>query len=170
MRTRFALALLLMGAAACAWVPVEVESDVGERGANLKTWAWLQRPPVARGEAEFGAVDARVRPAVERELGARRLRKVDRERPDFLVTYYAAIEKPIDAKAITYAAGVPLMTKPVTSYERGSFLVDVLDARTGKLLWRGVGRRVFDPKQTPEQRNERIDAAVASVIDEFAPL
>ncbi len=62
------------------------------------------------------------------------------------------------------------MTKAVTSYERGSFLIDVLDARTGKLLWRGVGRRVFDPKQTPEQRYERIDAAVASVIDEFAPL
>jgi len=95
--------------------------------------------PVARGEAEFGAVEERVRPAVERELGARRLRKVERERPDFLVTYYAAIEKPIDAKAITYAAGVPLMTRPVTSYERGSFVLDVLDARTGKLLWRGVG-------------------------------
>ena len=170
MRTRFALALALMGAAACAWVPVEVESDVGERGPNLKTWAWLQRPPVARGEAEFGAVEARVRPAVERELGARRLRKVDRERPDFLITYYAAIEKPIDANAITYAAGVPLTTKAVTSYERGSFLIDVLDARTGKLLWRGVGRRVFDPKQTPQERSERVDAAVASVIDEFAPL
>ncbi len=170
MRMRVALGLLLMCAAGCAWVPVEVESDVGERGPNLKTWAWLQRPPVARGEAEFGAVEARVRPAVERELGARRLRKVDRERPDFLITYYAAIEKPIDANAITYAAGVPLTTKPVTSYERGSFLIDVLDAKTGKLLWRGVGRRVFEPQQTPEQRSERIDAAVASVIDEFAPL
>lgn len=170
MRTRLALGLLLLWASACARVPVAIESDVAERNANLKTWAWLQRPPVARGEAEFGAVEERVRPAVERELGARRLRKVERERPDFLVTYYAAIEKPIDAKAITYAAGVPLLAKPVTSYERGSFVIDVLDARTGKLLWRGVGRRVFDPKQTPEQRSERIDAAVASVIDEFAPL
>ena len=169
MRTRFALALLLVWASACARVPVDVETDSGERSANLKTWAWLQRPPVARGEAEFGAVEERVRPAIERELGARRFRKVERERPNFLVTYYAAIEKPIAANSITYAAGVPFAAQSVTSYERGSFVIDVLDARTGKLLWRGAGRRVFDPKQTPEERNLQIDAAVASIVDEFAP-
>ena len=168
MKTRFALSVLLVLATACG-VPVTVETDAISRNPALKKWTWLQRPPVARGEAEFGAVDLRVRPAVERELGARRLRKVENERPDFLVTYYAALERPIDAQAITYAAGVPITAKLVTNYERGMLVIDVLDARTGKLVWRGAGRRVFDPKQTPDERNLQIDAAVASIIDEFAP-
>ena len=168
MTTRIALAVLLVWATACG-VPVNVETDAISRNPALKKWTWLQRPPVARGEAEFGAVDLRVRPAVERELGARRLRKVENERPDFLVTYYAALEKPIDAQAITYAAGVPIAAKLVTEYDRGMLVIDVLDAKTGKLVWRGSGRRVFDPKQTPEERNLQIDAAVASIVDEFAP-
>ena len=168
MTMRVVLALLLVWATACG-VAVNVETDAIARNPAQKKWTWLQRPPVARGEAEFGAVDLRVRPAVERELGARRLRKVENERPDFLVTYYAALEKPIDAQAITYAAGVPRVEEPVTNYARGMLVIDVLDAKTGKLVWRGAGRRVFDPTQTPEERNLQIDAAVASIVDEFAP-
>jgi hypothetical protein len=159
--------LVLFWVAACAYVPVDVQSDSNPRGYG-KTWNWLPRPPVAHGEAEFAMVDERVRAAVERDLAARRFRKVERERPDFLVTYYAAIAKPIDADAITYAAGVPLTAKVVSSYPQGSLVIDVLDAKTGKLIWRGVGRRVFDSKQTPEERRQRIQDAVASVVDEFA--
>ncbi len=168
MTTRVALAALLVWATACG-VAVNVETDAISRSPALKKWTWLQRPPVARGEAEFGAVDLRVRPAVERELGARGLRKVENERPDFLVTYYAALEKPIAAQSITYAAGVPRVDEPVTAYARGTLVIDVLDPKTGKLVWRGAGRRVFDPKQTPEERNLQIDTAVASIVDQFAP-
>jgi len=169
MRARIGLMLVLFWVAACAYVPVDVESDANAPRYAMKTWNWLPRPPVARGEAEFAVVDERVRAAVERDLAVRRFKKVDRERPDFLITYYAALEKPIDAQAITYAAGVPLMEKIVSSYPQGSLVIDVLDARTGKLIWRGVGRRVFEAKQTPEERRQRIQDAVASVVDEFAP-
>ncbi len=168
MKTRMAMACLLVLASACAYVPVDVESDAVSRSGG-KTWTWLPRAPVARGEAAFALVDERVRAAMERDLAARRFKKVEKERPDFLVTYYAALDKPISAEAITYAAGVPAAAKVVPSYPLGSLVIDVLDAKTGKLIWRGVGRRVFDAKQTPEQRKERIDDAVASVVDEFAP-
>jgi hypothetical protein len=167
MRTRLSIALLLIWSAACAYVPVDVESDASS--VSGKTWAWLPRSPVGHGEAEFALIDERVRADVERDLAARRFKKVDKERPDYLVTYYAALDKPISAQAITYAAGVPLMAKAVTSYPQGSLVIDLLDAKTGKLVWRGVGRRVFDAKQTPDERKERIDAAVESVVDEFAP-
>jgi hypothetical protein len=167
MRTRLAIALLLVWSAACAYVPVDVESDAV--AVSGKTWTWLPRPPVGHGEAEFALVDERVRADIERDLAARRFKKVDKERPDYLITYYAALDKPIASQAITYAAGVPLTEKVVSSYPQGSLVIDVLDAKTGKLVWRGVGRRVFDAKQTPDERKERIDDAVASVVDEFAP-
>jgi len=166
-KLRLALALSLVFAAACAYVPVDVESDAAR--APGRSWTWLPRSPVARGEAEFALIDERVRAAVERDLALRRFKKVEKERPDFLVTYYAALDKPIAAEAITYAAGVPSAAKQVASYPQGSLVIDVLDAKTGKLIWRGVGRRVFGAEQTPEERKERIDDAVASVVDEFAP-
>ena len=168
MRARIALVLLLVLGAACAYVPVDVESDA-VAVSRSRTWTWLPRPPVAHGEAAFALVDERVRAAVERDLAARRFKRVEKERPDYLLTYYAALDKPIESAAITYAAGVPMTAKLVPSYPQGSLVIDVLDAKTGKLVWRGVGRRVFDAKQTPEERKERIDDAVASVVDEFAP-
>lgn len=165
---RFALASLLVLLTACAYVPVDVESDATARTGG-RTWTWLPRSPVARGEEAFAVIDERVRAAIERDLAARRFKKVEKERPDYLITYYAALDKPIASDAITYAAGVPTAAKAVASYPQGSLVIDVLDAKTGKLIWRGVGRRVFNAEQTPEDRKQRIDAAVASVVDEFAP-
>ena len=53
-------------------------------------------------------------------------------------------------------------------YEQGTLIVDLLDAKTGRLAWRGAGRHVFQPEQTADERSERIDRAVAAVVGEFA--
>ncbi|RIL05091.1 MAG: hypothetical protein DCC71_11740 [Proteobacteria bacterium] len=164
------LALVAAAVLGCG-VPVAVERDPGARYGAWKSWSWLPRSPVARGDTAWTLIDERVRSSFEREMKARGLRKVERERPDFLVTYYAALDAPIDAKAIAYAAGGPLGARSAANamgqYEQGSLLLDVLDAKSGKLVWRGAGRRVIEPEQTPAERRERIDAAVVSMVDEF---
>jgi hypothetical protein len=165
---------LLLGAALAlgCGVPVAVESDPNVRHAAWRTWSWLPRPPVARGDTTYATVDERLRVAFDREMKLRGFRRVDKERPDFLLTYYAAVERPIDAKAVAYAAGGPSSAKAAVdehgNYAQGMLLVDVLDPRTGKLVWRGVGKRVFEPEQTPEDRRARIDDAVASVVSQLA--
>jgi hypothetical protein len=164
-----ALALVVLLVAGCG-VRVAVESDESARHGQWKTWSWLSRPPVAAGDTAYALADERVRTAFDREMKTRGFRRVERERPDFLVTYYAAIERPIEAKAVAYAAGGPSRTAANAQglYEQGMLLVDVLDSRSGKLVWRGAGRKVFTPEQSPEERRERIDQAVASVVGEFA--
>lgn len=162
-------------AAACALgcgVPVAVETDASARRPAWKTWAWLSRSPIPADDTTWNSVDERVRGAFEREMKARGFRKVERERPDFLVTYYAAVEKPIDARSVAYAAGGPSGARSAANaqgvYEQGTLLLDVLDAKTGKLVWRGAGRRVIVAEQTPEERRARIDDAVARIVEEFA--
>jgi hypothetical protein len=166
-----ALALAAVLLASCG-VPVAVERDPNARHAAWKTWSWLPRPPVARGDVAYATVDERVRTAFDREMKLRGFRRVERERPDFLVTYYAAVDRPIEAKALEYAAGGPWGAKSAANaqglYVQGMLVVDVLDPRSGKLVWRGAGKRVFDPEQTPAERSERIDAAVASVVGELS--
>jgi Domain of unknown function (DUF4136) len=165
------LALVAVAALGCG-VRVAVETDPGARHAGWKDWAWLARPPVARGDTDYAAIDDRVRKAFEREMKTRGFHRVDRERPDFVVTYYAAVAKPIDPKQLDYAAGNPASERSGLNgdgvYEQGTLIVDLLDAKTGRLAWRGAGRRVFQPEQTPAERSERIDEAVAAVVGEFA--
>lgn len=165
------IALAALAAAMGCGVPVAVESDPGARHGGWRSWSWLGRPPVARGDTELAAVDDRVRASFEREMGTRGFRKVERERPDFLVTYYAAVTRPIEAKAIEYAAGGPASNAAVAktgAYEQGMLIVDLLDAKTGKLAWRGTGRRVFQAEHEPQDRSERIVDAVAAIVSEFA--
>jgi len=165
------LALVLAAAAFGCGVRVAVESDPGQRHAGWKTWSWLQRPPVAHGDTDFAAIDERVRRSFEREMKTRGFRQVDRQRPDFLITYYAAVAQPIDRKALDYAAGGPVDVRaalPGASYEQGMLIVDVLDASSGKLAWRGSGKKVFAANQDAYERNERIDQAVAAVVSEFS--
>lgn len=171
MRRALVLAFVAAAVLGCG-VRVAVESDASSRYGAWKEWAWLARPPVARGDTEYATIDERVRQSVEREMKARGFRRVDRKRPDFLVTYYAAIAKPIDAEQLDYAAGKPAGARAGANdagvYETGTLIVDLLDAKSGRLAWRGAGRRVFNPEQTAEERRERIDEAVAAVVDEFA--
>lgn len=162
------LAALLVGCGA----RVAVEADAPARRAGWKTWAWLQRPPPARGDTELAAIDERVRAAFEREMRTRGFRLVERERPDFLVTYYAAVFEAIEPAALEYAAGgaSPARTAVDSTgrYEQGLLIFDVLAAEDGRLAWRGVSRRVFDSKQTREERNERIADAVAAAVSQLA--
>ena len=171
MKRAIGLVLVACAMLACG-VRVAVEADPGARHAGWKSWAWLQRPPVARGDTELAAIDTRVRQSFERAMKARGFRQVERERPDFLVTYYAAVYRPIEPKALDYAAGGPSNARAAVNdagvYEQGLLIVDLLDAKTGRLAWRGAGRHVFDAKQTPEERDERISDAVEAVVSEFA--
>jgi hypothetical protein len=167
-------AWLLLGAVllgACG-VPVSVESDPAQRRPAWKTWSWLSRPPVAQGDVTYASIDERMHASFEREMAARGFRRVEREKPDFLITYYAAVEKPIRSESIAYAAGGPSPLRAVFdatgAYAQGTLIVDVLDPRTGKLVWRGVGGKVFLPEQDAEQRRARIDDAVDALVSEFS--
>lgn len=163
------VAAVLLGA--CG-VPVAVETDPAQRRPAWRTWSWLSRPPVAQGDTTYAAIDGRVHASFEREMAARGFRRVEREKPDFLVTYYAAVEKPIRAESVAYAAGGPGQGRSAVdasgAYAQGTLIVDVLDAKTGKLVWRGAGAKVIQSDQDAAERSERIDLAAAALASEFS--
>jgi hypothetical protein len=166
----FGAVWLLAGAFGCG-VPVAVEGELGAQQSRWRAWSWLQRPPVARGDAELAAIDDRVRASFERSMTARGFKKVERERPDFLVTYYVAVSRPIEPGAIAYAAGGPSLlgsTAGQGGYDTGTLVIDLLDAKTGRLVWRGTGRRVVVAAQDPQDRSQRIGDAVDGIVGEFS--
>ena len=63
---------------------------------------------------------------------------------DLLIHYHAAINERIDVDEVDrrygYCAGAdcqPGVTPQVTRYEAGTLVVDIIDARTQRLIWRG---------------------------------
>ena len=66
--------------------------------------------------------------------------------------------------------GSYLVDRLVSRYEDYLIVVlDVLDARTGALLWRGSTEGRLRDLRTPEERTARVNEIVAAVIAQFPP-
>lgn len=174
---RIPVAVLLL--AACSSVTVNTDYDPGADFAALKTYAWLARKAGATGDPRLDStlLHERIRSAVEAQLAARGYEKVAVGRADFLVAYHTAIERKIDVDTIyrgygyrsgAWGWGVGHETV-VYEYDRGTLLLDVLDPKAHRLLWRGSASAIVSEQSTPEQRTKRVNEAVAKLLDRFPP-
>ena len=58
-------------------------------------------------------------------------------------------------------------TYDVQNYKDGSIIIDIVDAKTQKLIWEGVGNKEIDsPAKDPEKA---INEAIASIMSDFPP-
>jgi len=140
-----------------------------ERGADLsayKSYNWGPDEQTGTGDPRLDRnqiFQDRVQAAVEKELSARRFDKATSESPDLLVHYHASVEQRIDL------SGTDLMTpcpdcRPFV-YDAGTLVIDLVEARSKRLIWRGWSEGnvegVIDNQRWME---ERIDDAVTEIF------
>lgn len=171
--------------AACAGSRVATDYDPNASFAPLETFAWLE--PV-RDEVEDPLLDSpllnrKVERAVADALLARGYSRVDAPADaDFLVTYHTASRERLrDRGGFSIGLGFghgwhhghsamflgPQHYFPrIEGYQEGTLMIDVLDARSRDLLWRGWIRNTVDPSNYSD---EAVDAAVREILDRFPP-
>jgi hypothetical protein len=67
----------------------------------------------------------------------------------------------------TWGPGVSYTNYDVRHYKDGSVIIDIVDAKTQKLLWQGTGNKEIDgPIKDPDTK---IPKAIAAILDEFPP-
>ena len=166
MRLLAATTLLL---AACSSVATNYDYDTSYDFSKLKSYAWAR----AVGQPEASPlVLERIHAAVDKELGARGYARAERN-PDFLVATFAGRQSRIQVTDWGYRYGPPGYWHhggiDVYQYEEGTLIVDVVDAKSKRLVWRGTATGTVDTSATPEKRTERINAAVAKIFERFPP-
>ena len=57
----------------------------------------------------------------------------------------------------------------VSYYTQASVIIDFVDNAKDELVWRGIGTGVVQESGTPEERQERIDNAVAKILEQYPP-
>ena len=57
----------------------------------------------------------------------------------------------------------------VNQYTQGTLIIDLIDADSRKLLWRGVADRRLPGFKTPEQRQAYLDETVTAILSKFPP-
>jgi hypothetical protein len=153
---------------------MDVRSFV-ERGADVtryRTYTWGPADAQATGDPRLDNnpfFHERIQAAVEQRLNARTFEKTTADQPDLLIHYHASVRQQINANG----ADQPYVTcedcKPYV-YDAGTILVDLVDARTRRLVWRGWAEGSIDGVIDDQAWMEkRIDDAVGRILERLPP-
>ena len=109
-----------------------------------------------------------VQGTVEKELAARGIVLSASGTPDLLIHYHANIRQRIDVNRIDHAYGYcPGRACPpeTIEYEAGTLVLDFIDARTNRLIWRGWAQKsIGDMLHDRDTMARTIDEAVTRML------
>jgi hypothetical protein len=145
---RLATMTLALAVAGCASLAGGAYVPEGQNLTRYRTYQWASGNPLSTGDPRLDNnrfFDERVRAAVDRELAGRRFEKAPLDRVDLVVHYHASFTQGIDVRGIDpeYKYCKEERCGPY-SYEAGTLLIDLVDATTRQLVWRGWVEGRFD--------------------------
>ena len=109
--------------------------------------------------------------AIDRELNRRGLVRATTERADLFVHYHAAVTERVEVatRPGPYRDCVGDDCRPsVTQYNAGTLVIDIVDASTRQLVWRGwAEHRLEDMLDDPALVNRRIRDAVRRIFETY---
>ena len=193
------LVLFLIPSIALGQLVVKVDRDESADFSKYRTYQWVAPDsiPLVRGRISEAApgekqIDSRIRAAIEQELQAKGLSKQDGQSSDLLINYLGLVTfRSLDteaspAKGPTKASPAKDATEGLITYEHwkvlhegveegyiareGTLTVDIVDAKTNRLVWRGSATDVVnEPVTGPQQLAalKKIDEAVRQLFQKF---
>jgi hypothetical protein len=170
--TSTALGALLATAPAFAQ-KAYIDYDKNYDRSTVKTYAW--------GETDSTLAQSHPRAhdhivaAIDSHLQQKGLQKVDAD-ADVFVTYHTNSQQELSVNTDSWGYGYPSSfywnpywgagygstTTTVTTYNRGTLIVDVWDAETKKLIWRGSATDIVP--ENPEKAYKKIDKALDKIV------
>ena len=146
--------------------------------ASYKTYA--QKDGTKVGQQ---LIDDRIVAAIDAELAAKGFTKVDAN-PDVIVIYHVAFDKQKDISTFSsgYGGGYGpygygwgggwgggTSTTQVRDILIGTLVIDMADAKTKQMVWRGMGTKEVDTTAKPEKRDKSITNAVNKIFKNYPP-
>jgi hypothetical protein len=146
--------------------------DRGINFARYRTYDWGPADALPTGDPRLDKnpfFKDHVEGAVEKQLAARGLEMSTTGTPDLLIHYHASINQRIDVNRVDrrygYCYGVDCPSD-VIEYEAGTLVLDIVDSRTNRVIWRGwaqdtVERVLENEDEMARQINEAITRMLA---------
>ncbi|HVG69856.1 MAG TPA: DUF4136 domain-containing protein [Vicinamibacterales bacterium] len=166
------VAAFAAGTAGCVTLmPVSSHVERGLDFARYRTYDWTPADALPLTDERLRQnpffVDD-VHGAIDTELNRRGLARATAERADLFVHYHAAVNKRLEVA--TRPGGfrdcVGDECRPeVATYEAGTLVIDLVDASTHRLVWRGwAEHRLEDMLDDPVEVKRRVDTAVRRIF------
>jgi len=172
---RLLVTLLLSLVVGCASKPtlhVSAERSTATDFSAYRTYAWANppaEPSVEQPRTGRDLMDWQIRTIIENQLTAKGYDEVSSGRADLVITYHLDVreghtESVQDFIAYRESGGDEGMQEAyVYGYQKGTFIIEAIDAATRRLVWRGSAGAVINPERQPD----RVREAVLRVMERF---
>jgi len=163
-------AVLLLAGCAAATMTVSSHADRTLDFARYRSFAWGPADALPTGDARLDQdplFKDRLHGAIEKQLAQRGI-AVAAGYADLLIHYHANVTHRLDPNQVDrangYCASGDCVPSPV-SYEAGTLVIDIVDARSQRLIWRGWAQNdVEDLLRGPDSMTRTIDEAVTRML------
>ena len=169
-----ALALMTLAVTGCATMNVSSHVERGLDFTQYRTFDWGPADALPTGDPRLDKdpfFQDQVQGAVEKELAVRGIRpSAPGATPDLLIHYHANVSQRINVNGVDRAYGYCSAgdcQANVTLYEAGTLVVDIVDTRTNRVIWRGWAQDSVDLDSVLNNRDrmeQRINEAVTRIL------
>ena len=166
-----AVAASALGVMGCATMNVSSHATRGLDFSHYRTYDWGPADALPTGDPRLDQnpfFQDHVQGAVEKQLAAKGFERSTSETPDLLIHYHASINQRIDVNRIDRDYGYCYDENcqvRVIEYEAGTLVLDLVDTRTNRLVWRGWAQDSVEGVLTNQDRMARnIDEAVRRML------
>lgn len=137
-----------------------------------KTYAWFDQDFKNWDHPLFEAneIDEKVKTSFDEQLQKRGLEKVNKSNADYILVFHTYARSSAELKAMGYQFRnywTPDVVSDKDLYKGGTLVLDVVDAKTGKVVWRGSANKALP--NNPRQIDRAIDRAARSLVRKFPP-
>jgi len=168
--------LLVASAVACASPKVGYDYDLSTNFNAYHTYAWVPGEQEVTGDKRIdnSLVDTRIRTTIGTQLRSKGYAAPAGGSPDFYVAYHLGVKDMMkETTTKNYigdrAYGTVTTVRDVQPYKEGTLLIDIIDARSKKVVWQASALAEVEPGMTPEERDKRINGVVQAMLAHFPP-
>jgi len=178
------LSMVTILLAACAAIGQDVRYNFDKNAdfSKFKTYKWVNLKDAAKPN---DLIDKQIILAVDSELAAKGLSRVDGDNADLFIGYQAGVgqEKQFTSYNSDWgygggwyrggwyggAGGMSTTTGQTSTIYVGQLALDMYDSTNRDLAWRGVASKTLDPKAKPEKQEKNLKKAVAKLLKNYPP-
>ena len=164
--------LLFVG---CSTIDVSVDYDDSFNFKSAKTFAVVKNNEMA----DNTLLNDRIISAIKNDLKLKNYKESAVESADLIVVFYTKVKEKSQVSTSFsgglgyrgygrgYGYGGGMTTTHQYDYEEGTLVIDALNPKTKKIVWRAIGVKELSHKENPQERTEAVNAAVKKIMEKF---
>ena len=168
--------LLLLSVSSAMAQDVNYNYDQNADFTKYKTYKWVS---IKNAEQVDELTAKQLVSAIDGQLATKGLTKIDSDDADLYIAFQTAVraEQQINAYSSgwgygpgwRYGGGSTMVSATTTTIPVGLFALDMYDAKTHSLVWRGMASKTLDPKAKPDKRAKNINKGAEKLLKNYPP-